>query len=39
MIGITVGGLFVVSALIGVIATGLDSKIQELRKGRSFVIE
>src|SRR3954463_14050163 len=36
---ITIGGLFVVSALIGVIATGLDNRIQELRKGRSFVIE
>src|SRR4051794_16811595 len=36
---ITIGGLFVVSALIGVIATGLDKKIEELRKGRSFVIE
>jgi voltage-gated potassium channel Kch len=36
---LTIGGLFVVSALIGVIATGLDNKIQELRKGRSFVIE
>lgn len=39
MFGITVGGLFVVSALIGVLATGLDNKITELRKGRSFVIE
>src|SRR3954463_9359236 len=39
MFGITIGGLFIVSALIGVIATGLDSKIQDLRKGRSFVIE
>ena len=39
MFGITVGGLFVVSALIGVLATGLDNKIQDLRKGRSFVIE
>src|SRR3954465_11072416 len=36
---ITIGGPFVVSALIGVIATGLDNKITELRKGRSFVIE
>src|SRR5919206_55928 len=36
---ITITGLFVVSALIGVIATGLDNKINELRKGRSFVIE
>src|ERR1700712_5070826 len=39
MFGITLGGLFVVSALIGVLATGLDNKIQDLRKGRSFVIE
>ena len=39
MFGVTIGGLFVVSALIGVIATGLDNKIQDLRKGRSFVIE
>jgi voltage-gated potassium channel Kch len=36
---LTIGGLFLVSALIGVIATGLDSKINDLRKGRSFVIE
>jgi voltage-gated potassium channel Kch len=36
---LTIGGLFVVSALIGVIATGIDNKIVELRKGRSFVIE
>src|SRR5256885_597704 len=36
---ITIGGLFVVSALIGVIATGIDSRILDLRKGRSFVIE
>ena len=36
---LTIGGLFLVSALIGVIATGLDNKIDELRKGRSFVIE
>ncbi|MEA2448267.1 MAG: hypothetical protein QOG63_199 [Thermoleophilaceae bacterium] len=39
MFGITVAGLFVVSALIGVIATGLDNKIQDLRKGRSHVLE
>jgi voltage-gated potassium channel Kch len=35
----TLAGLFVVSALIGVLATGLDAKIQELRKGRSVVLE
>lgn len=39
MLLITLGGLFVVSALIGVIATGLDSRIDELRKGRSVVLE
>jgi voltage-gated potassium channel Kch len=39
MFGITIAGLFIVSALIGVIATGLDNKIEDLRKGRSFVIE
>jgi voltage-gated potassium channel Kch len=36
---VTLGGILIVSALIGVIATGLDAKLQELRKGRSFVIE
>ncbi len=39
MLGLTIGGIFIVSALIGVIATGLDEKLQELRKGRSTVIE
>ena len=39
MLLVTVGGLFVVSALIGVIATGLDSKLADLRKGRSLVLE
>src|SRR5687768_9370246 len=36
---VTVGGIFVVSALIGLIATGLDQKVEELRKGRSPVLE
>lgn len=39
MLGLTIGGIFIVSALIGVIATGLDEKLQELRKGRSLVLE
>ncbi|HEX8102494.1 MAG TPA: hypothetical protein VF533_07780, partial [Solirubrobacteraceae bacterium] len=39
MFAVTLAGLFVVSALIGVIATGLDAKIEDLRKGRSRVIE
>lgn len=36
---VTIGGILIVSALIGVIATGFDAKLQELRKGRSFVVE
>jgi hypothetical protein len=36
---ITIAGIFLASALIGIIATGLDQKIAELRKGRSFVVE
>lgn len=39
MLLLTVGGLFIVSALIGVIATGIDSKLEDLRRGRSAVIE
>jgi voltage-gated potassium channel Kch len=39
MLLVTLGGLFIVSALIGVIATALDEKLLELRKGRSFVVE
>jgi ion channel POLLUX/CASTOR len=39
MLLITIAGLFIVSALIGVVATGLDTRIQQLRKGRSLVIE
>src|SRR4051812_3335590 len=39
MIALTIGGVFIVSALIGVIATGFDEKLQELRKGRSLVLE
>jgi voltage-gated potassium channel Kch len=39
MLGVTLGGIFIFSALVGVIATGLDNKITELRKGRSKVLE
>jgi voltage-gated potassium channel Kch len=35
----TLGGIFIVSILIGVITTGVESKLDELRKGRSMVIE
>ena len=39
MLFVTLGGIFVISALIGVITTGLDEKLESLRKGRSKVIE
>jgi voltage-gated potassium channel Kch len=39
MLGVTLGGIFIVSALIGVINSGLEDKLTELRKGRSFVME
>ena len=39
MLAVTIGGIFLVSALVGILATGLDAKLTELRKGRSRVIE
>jgi len=33
----TLGGLFIVSALIGVITTGLDGRLEALRRGRGAV--
>lgn len=39
MLGVTLVGLFLVSALIGVLTTGIDSQLESLRKGRSFVVE
>ena len=39
MLLLTIGGLFIVSALIGVIAAGIDEKLAELRRGRSIVLE
>lgn len=36
---VTLGGLFVVAILIGIIATGIQTKLEELRKGRSRVVE
>jgi ion channel POLLUX/CASTOR len=39
MLVVTLGGLFIVSALIGVLTTGLDARLTELRKGRSRVVE
>jgi len=39
MLVITLGGIFIVSTLIGVLSAGVEEKFDELRKGRSFVLE
>jgi ion channel POLLUX/CASTOR len=39
MLFVTIGGIFVVSTLIGVLTAGVESKLEELRKGRSQVLE
>ena len=39
MLLVTLGGIFVISALIGIINTGFQDRLAELRKGRSRVIE
>ncbi len=39
MFSVTIGGLFIVSSLISIISAGLDTRIEQMRKGRSFVVE
>jgi voltage-gated potassium channel Kch len=39
MFAVTVGGIFVVSTLIGILSSGLEGRLEELRKGRSVVVE
>ncbi len=39
MLVVTFGGIFVVSTLIGLLSSGIDSKLEDLRQGRSRVIE
>ncbi len=39
MLLVTVGGIFIFSALIGVLNSGLESRLDQLRKGRSTVLE
>lgn len=36
---ITLGGIFILSILIGVLSAGIESKLDDLRKGRSLVIK
>ena len=39
MFAVTLGGIFIVSSLIGVLTSGIEEKLAELRKGRSVVAE
>ncbi|HUG33539.1 MAG TPA: NAD-binding protein [Anaerolineales bacterium] len=39
MLLVTLGGIFIVSALIGVLNNGIESQMERLRKGRSQVLE
>ena len=39
MLVVTMGGIFVLSTLIGILTTGIEARLAALRKGRSRVIE
>lgn len=39
MLVVTLGGIFIVSAFIGVLNSGLEARLDDLRKGRSRVLE
>lgn len=39
MFAVTIGGVFIVSTFIGVLTSGIEQKIESLRKGRSRVVE
>ncbi|MDQ5825819.1 MAG: NAD-binding protein [Chloroflexota bacterium] len=39
MVIVSLGGMFILSALIGILTTAMDGRINELRKGRSIVLE
>jgi voltage-gated potassium channel Kch len=39
MLFVTFGGIFLVSTLIGLLSSGIDAKLEDLRKGRSRVLE
>jgi ion channel POLLUX/CASTOR len=39
MLFVTIGGILIVSTLIGVLTAGVEGKLDELRKGRSRVLE
>lgn len=39
MLFVTLGGIFIISTLIGIISSGIEARLEDLRKGRSFVVE
>lgn len=39
MFATTIGGIVIISSLVGILTTGLDAKLEDLRKGRSLVVE
>lgn len=39
MLCVTLGGIFIISTLIGIVTTSLEAKLDSLRKGRSKVVE
>ena len=39
MLMVTIGGIFVVSTLIGVLSSGIEGRLEQLRRGRSKVLE
>lgn len=39
MLAVTLAGIFTISTLIGVLSSGLEGRLDELRKGRSRVVE
>jgi voltage-gated potassium channel Kch len=36
---VTIGGIFIISMLIGVLSSGIEGKLSELQKGKSIVLE
>lgn len=39
MLVVTLGGIFIISILIGTISSGIEERVEELKKGRSRVLE
>lgn len=39
MLCVTLGGIFIISTLIGLLTSGIEAKLNDLRRGRSAVIE